>query len=84
MGLTRSEAVKILKELNSTLAGEKCRTCDCVQGLLIQLQLDGAEDISDILNPLLVSKDRLHGCLGCSPCPGGEAFARYIRKSQNR
>ncbi len=82
MSLSRNEAEEILSALRKKVAGKDiCWTCDCLQGLLVQLKMDSDEDISDLVDPLTEEKEKLHGCLGCEPCYGGEAFSDYIRRS---
>jgi len=71
---------KTITDLLGKLPREECRTCDCFQGFLTQLELDSREDVSDIIAPLKVSRDKMHGCLGCDPCPPGAAFSKYIRR----
>jgi hypothetical protein len=78
-GLTRAEVSQRVDELLDDLEKEACRTCDCLQGYLTQLEMDAAEDVSDIIEPLKVDREQMHGCLGCDPCVPGEHFARYIR-----
>ena len=70
--------------MRSDIVRPECRTCDCFQGLLTQIELDCTEDISDITNPLKVPKEKMHGCLGCNPCPAGELFCEYIRENPER
>jgi hypothetical protein len=77
--LTRYDVKQILKDLLSALPREECRSCDCLQGFLTQLELDATEDITDVTAPLKVPKGAMHGCLGCDPCPPAEAFSAYIR-----
>jgi len=59
---------------------EQCRTCDCLQGLLTQLERDADEDVTDLTGGMKVAASEMHGCLGCDPCPPGEAFAEYLRR----
>lgn len=83
-GLSRKEVEKIIEQMKDGVARPECWTCDCFQGLLTQLEMDCTEDIEDIVAPLKVPKERMHGCLGCIPCPAGELFSEYIRKNINR
>ncbi len=80
--LNKDKVRSIVQELENSVAGPECLTCDCFQGLLTQLDLDCSEDISDMINHLKTSTEKMHGCLGCDPCPGGALFAQYL-KSQN-
>jgi hypothetical protein len=81
--LNRNRFKEIIKKLENSAAREECLTCECFQGLLTQLELDFQEDISDLTLYLKVSTEKMHGCLGCKPCPGGELFADYIRNQKN-
>ncbi|MFO7870620.1 MAG: hypothetical protein R6V03_04215 [Kiritimatiellia bacterium] len=78
----RDKVKRILDEMFARLPREECRTCDCLQGFITQLQLDAAEDISDLTAPMKPPESRMHACLGCAPCPPAEAFSDYIRSRQ--
>ena len=78
---TSAGAIKrLIDEVLRRLPREECRTCDCFQGFVTQLNLDAQDDVSDITAPLEVPKNKMHGCLGCNPCPPAEAFSDYIRQ----
>jgi len=77
--LSRNQVQEIVKGLENSVARPECLTCDCFQGLLTQLELDGADDISDLTSRLKTSTEKMHGCLGCDPCPAGALFAQYLR-----
>ena len=80
--LQRNEIRNTIEALVERFPRDECRTCDCFQGFLTQLEIDTMEDISDITGPLKVPTEEMHGCLGCDPCPPGEAFSNYIREHQ--
>jgi ubiquinone/menaquinone biosynthesis C-methylase UbiE len=67
-----------VEQLEALLCRGECRTCECLQGLLTQLELDCAE-AAELVKPLKVAAEEMHECLGCDPCPPGEAFAQYLR-----
>lgn len=80
MDLSREEVAAIIETLRKAVRHEPCWSCDCLQGLLTQLELDAAEDVSGLTGPLKVDRGRMHGCLGCDPCPPGEVYASFLRK----
>ena len=80
MGPSRAQVIEILKRLREGVSKEDCWTCDCLQGLLTQLELDADEDITDLTADLKITRDLMHGCLGCDPCPPGNSYANYLRK----
>ena len=80
--LNKDKVRAIVQELENSVGRPECLPCDCFQGLLTQLELDCSEDISDMVSRLNIPTEKMHGCLGCNPCPGGALFAQYL-KSQN-
>ena len=77
--LSRNQIQEIIKELENSVVRPECLACDCFQGLLTQLELDCTEDISDLTGRLKTSTEKMHGCLGCDPCPPGTIFAQYLK-----
>jgi hypothetical protein len=57
---------------------ERCRTCDCLQGALTQVELEGNDQLREKAARHMVSKDEMHPCLGCKPCPPAELWIRYL------
>jgi hypothetical protein len=84
MAPSREEVVETLQRLREAVRHEPCWTCDCLQGLLTQLELDAEEDVTDLTSDLKVSRERMHGCLGCDPCPSGALYADYLRTCNDR
>ena len=82
--LSRAKVPLHLRTLKSRARRNECRTCDCFQGLLTQLEIDAEEDVTDLTAILKVPTHKMHGCLGCDPCPPGEVFADYLRKRNAR
>jgi hypothetical protein len=78
--LTRDNVRRLLEDLERHVPRDECRSCDCLQGFLKQLELNAAEDVRDLLAPHVVPRDTMHGCLGCDPCPPGAAYADYLRR----
>ena len=70
-----------LRRLKKWYEVEKCRTCDCFQGALAQFELDTEDEkIKRKIREMIVSKAKMHHCLGCEPCPPGEIFSSYLKK----
>ena len=81
--LSIEEVRSVLEDLKGAITREECRTCDCMQGLLTQLELDAAEDVTGLTAPFKTTLEMMHGCLGCDPCPPGALFAAYIRRRKD-
>lgn len=82
MGLNRKEVRRLVTVTVASLPHAERRTCDCFQGFITQLELDAGEDVSDVTSAWKASRDQMHGCRGCDPCPPGSAFAEYIMETQ--
>lgn len=82
--LTREEVEAHVREVTSSLPRDACRTCDCFQGFLTQLEIDCEDDVSDITGTWKVGREGMHGCLGCKPCPPGAVFAQYLNAGQRK
>ena len=80
--VTRKDVERVVHDTVAGFRRKECRTCDCFQGFLTQLEIDAAQDVGDITTPHKVDKARMHGCLGCDPCPPGAAFAAYLKRAQ--
>jgi hypothetical protein len=82
-GLTRDEVKRAVEQAEAGIPHEGCLRCDCFQGFLTQLEMDAAENVSDLTGRPRVPREEMHGCLGCDPCPPGSLFADYLRRQQN-
>jgi hypothetical protein len=82
--LNRREVAERVREATSSLPRDECRTCDCFQGFLVQLELDFGEDVADIVSAWRIGRESMHGCLGCDPCPPGSAFAEYLKQERKK
>lgn len=82
--LTRDDVRDILDGLERSIARPECRTCDCLAGLVTRLELDGGAEVRELLEPWKVSREDMHGCLGCNPCPPAEVYVDYIRTQRGR
>ena len=69
----------LLADLRKAARREECWSCDCLQGFLTQLEMDAEPAAAEVIGPLKVPSTKMHGCLGCDPCPPGAAFADYLR-----
>ena len=80
--VTATEAKRVLEQLAQAITRDECRSCDCLQGLITQIELDAAQDISLLTAPFKTPRAQWHSCLGCDPCPPGALFADYIRQQK--
>lgn len=80
--LSRKKVQEILQELEDSVDKTECFTCECFQGLLTQLELDSLEDAHDLIERFKIPTEKIHKCLGCDPCPGGDLFADYLRQKK--
>lgn len=70
----------LFEKLQPWLGVERCKTCDCLQGALVQLELDGGEEVAALVSEHKVLSGQIHSCRGCDPCPPAAAWSDYIRK----
>jgi hypothetical protein len=76
----KKEQVKaLLNELSEYWNIEKCRECECLQGMLVQLKLDRPELKEDVDK---LTTDQFHKCLGCDPCPPAEVWVEYLKERE--
>ncbi len=72
-------------------AQEKCATCECLQGALVELQM-ALEDLPPTADPgglptliqAALSKGEPHACQGCQPCNPADTLASFYRERQRR
>ena len=80
--LDRNRVLDWLAALDADLPRPECAHCECRLGLLTQLKLDAGDDAIALIEARMPSGgEGTHACLGCSPCPPGEAFVRYLVES---
>ena len=78
--LTPEKAKTVLEKLEQAAELEACWSCECLQGVITQLELDAAENMRPFLEIYEVRREKLHGCLGCRPCPPADLFSEYCRQ----
>jgi hypothetical protein len=79
------------RNLKPFTAEEKCATCECLQGALVELRM-ALEDLPATADagglPVLIqtalSKGEPHACEGCQPCNPGDILANYFRELKRR
>ena len=76
--LTPQQIKASLAELTASIRSHECTTCECTQGYLVQLEMDATDEAAALVEPLKVSRDRMHPCNGCKPCPPASLCARYL------
>ena len=70
---------------------ERCDTCECLQGALVELQM-ALEDLPSTADPgglptliqSALSKGEPHACDGCQPCNPADILANFYRERQRR
>jgi hypothetical protein len=72
--LSRQEVTDLIEKLESSMIRDECRDCECLQGVLVQIEIDAADNVSDITGPLKITNTQIHSCLGCDPCLPAEIF----------
>ena len=68
------KAKALVEKLRSSICRDECYDCECLQGVLVQIEIVLDEDVSDITGALKVPTAQMHSCLGCDPCPPAEIF----------
>lgn len=75
-----TEQVKaVLERLEQAADREACWSCERLQKFVKQLELDAAEEARYLLEVYEVRPERLHGGLGCEPCPPADVLVQYVR-----
>ena len=82
--LSGAEAASLLRGATESLRHEECRTCECFQAFVTQLEIDAAEDLAAITVRWKIDREAMHPCLGCEPCPPADAYARYLNTVRKR
>ena len=77
--LTRSQVEQLLDAVLAELPHKGCRSCECLQGFLAQLEVDADPEAGDLLGTYRLPADEIHACLGCDPCVAAETLDLYMR-----
>jgi hypothetical protein len=75
--LSFGRARVMLNNVVDSLLYEGCLTCECFQGFLTQVQIKSDDKASVLINDLMIEATQIHACLGCDPCPPGDAFGLF-------
>ncbi len=78
-----SAQTELFEKLRAWPNEERCRTCDCLQGALTQLEIDGDGQLKALAAKHRIPSEQMHACLGCDPCPPAEFWAEYVRESRS-
>ena len=78
--LSVAEVKDLIQAAETSTRHEDCLTCECYLGYLTQLGMDADPEARSYLENLQPSKDQVHSCLGCDPCPPGVLHSTYLRK----
>ena len=79
--LNRDEIQTMLHEAEDSFPhGMVCNSCECFLGYIAQLRIDSDSADKDLFTPYKVSRNEMHHCLGCDPCPPGDLYAEYMQK----
>jgi hypothetical protein len=73
------EVKQVLGGLERAAEREACWSCERLQKFIKQLELESADDVRDLVLAYEVRPERLHGSLGCQPCPPADVFMEYIK-----
>jgi len=74
---TEGQAIRYLDLILEYWDGERCRRCECLQGILVQLKLDWPELKGEVDRYISHS---VHNCLGCEPCLPANLWISYLKE----
>jgi hypothetical protein len=80
--LSHQEVEGLLASLRRASSREECRSCECLQGFIAQLELDAGDDARPLLEEWRADPVRVHKGLGCEPCAPAEVFAEYLMRKR--
>ena len=76
-GLAAREVEALITRLEGAAGQGAGWSCERLQDFITQLEQDAAADAKGLLEVYEVRREKLHGCLGCDPCPPRALFADY-------
>jgi hypothetical protein len=81
--LKKGDIEALLDRLRREVTRRECRSCECLQGFISQMERDAAQDAKPLLAKHRVVPKKIHACLGCEPCPPAEIFAKYLLRKRS-
>ena len=82
--MTTGDVEALLDRLKKETPRRECRSCECLQGFLAQMERDAPEEARHLPAQRKVSPKKMHACLGCEPCPPAQIFAEYLMRPRDR
>jgi len=81
--LNRDEIQTMLHEAEDSFPhGIDCNACECFHGYIAQLRIDSDSAYKDLFTSYKMSRNEMHHCLGCDPCPPADLYAEHMLKKQ--
>lgn len=77
--LSVSDVTAYIQKAEECFRHQECLSCECYLGYLTQLKLDSDQAGWAYLKQYIPTRDQIHACLGCDPCPPGMLYAEYLR-----
>ncbi len=78
--LTVGDVEALLARLRKETPRRECRSCECLQGFLAQMQRDAPEEAKHLPAQRKVLPKSIHASLNCVPCPPAQIFAEYLMR----
>jgi len=75
--LPASQVEELITRLEGAAVQEACWSCERLQDFIGLLERDAGPEARSLLSMYEVRREKLHGCLGCDPCPPRALFAEY-------
>jgi hypothetical protein len=78
-----SKAKNLLDNAVAGFPHDDCYTCECFLGYLTRLELDSEPAFKKTAAEFKPSRELMHSCMGCDPCPPGDHYAVYVQQKNN-